>query len=307
MKKEKTQKSRPAEPCVKNVKRSGASLEKAYEVRAAHICEKARDTVRNTDGQKLFEELPGLFPDLIASLACEPEPGSPLDREIAFSAAAVTCSDGMLAARFLRKEAGYPDIPAAYFNTDAEKPEGERIAYFKNPLADDAFARFSERMASPSVSYAQDLRSVCEAVYYEKAAYGILPLYSSRDGRLSGFYGLVDKYELFVVGQCSVYSSDNETATRFALLSKHPNNGASVKGKELFFEFRIPHDGKTLAMLLAASAYFELANVSVDSLPAETKNADVLIFKGKGEAVCDMLFYLYCLDIQYTLIGVYPE
>ena len=68
----------------------------------------------------------------------------------------------------------------------------------------------------------------------------------------------------------------------------------------------IPHDGKTLALLLSAAAYYGLESVSVDSLPTESKNADVLIFKGKGEAVCDMLFYMYCLDMQYTLIGVYP-
>lgn len=305
MKKERPQKISD-EPCVKNVKRSGEAIFRAFELRTAHIHEKVRDTVRNTEPQRLFDALPGLFPEMTASFVRGPETDSPLAKELGFSAAALFGSDGMIAARFLRAEAEYPDIPARYFNTDAEKVEGERIAYFKNPLADAAFSRFSKQMTSPSVSYAQDLRSVCEAVYYEKAPYGILPLYSSRDGRLSGFYALVDKYELFVTGECSVYSADNETATRFALLSKHPHGEETVTGKELYFEFRIPHDGRTLALILSAAAYFGLDSVSVDSLPTESKNADVLIFKGKGEAVCDMLFYMYCLDLQYTLIGVYP-
>ena len=89
----------------------------------------------------------------------------------------------------------------------------------------------------------------------------ILPLYNSREGRLSGFYGLVDKYELYVTSECSVYSTDNETVTRFALLSKHPRGETPVTGKELFFEFRIPHDGETLQTLLFSAEYYGLQNV----------------------------------------------
>ena len=90
-------------------------------------------------------------------------------------------------------------------------------------------------------------------------------------------------------------------------MSKHPHGEEPVTGKDLYFEFRIPHDGKTLCELLPAAYFCGLENVSADSLPADIKNADVLIFKGKGEAVCDMLFYMYCTDCQYTLIGVYEE
>lgn len=307
MKKEKSQKSASVDPCIKNIKRSGTALCRAAELRAAHIYEKVRDMLENADKARLFEELPAAFPGLIASFSFETDGDSPLKKDLEFPIPSVEGFDGMLTARFLRKAAGYPDIPAVYFNIEAEKTEGGRIAYFKNPLSDAAFSRFSKKVQSPSVSYAQDMRSVCEAVYYEKASYGILPLYNSRDGRLSGFYGLVDKYELFVTSECSIYSADNETLTRFALLSKHPHNGEPVTGKELYFEFRIPHNGKTLALLLSAAAYYGLESVSVDSLPADIKNSDVLIFKGIGEAVCDMLFYSYCLDFQYTLIGVYTE
>ncbi len=307
MKKEKTQKSPSAEPCLKNIKRSGASLCRVSEIRTAHVYEKMNVLLQGADKTRLFSELPKTFPSLISSFAPEADMTSPLGAELDFVISAVSVCDGVLAARYLRKTAGYGDIPSLYFSVYAEKTEGERIAYFKNPLADAAFARFSKKMTSPSVSYAQDLHSVCEAVYYEKAPYGILPLYNSRDGRLSGFYGLVDKYELFVTGECSVYSSDNETLTRFALLSKHPHGEEPVTGKDLYFEFRIPHDGKTLCELLPAAYFCGLENVSADSLPADIKNADVLIFKGKGEAVCDMLFYMYCTDCQYTLIGVYEE
>ena len=307
MKKEKTQKSSSADPCLKNVKRSGAAFCRAVETRTAHMYEKINVLLQNRDKTQFFSELPKQFPPLISSFSPEPDAASPLKDELDFTADSVHGYDGILTARYLRKTAGYGDIPSLYFSVYTEKTEGERIAYFKNPLADAAFSHFSKKMTSPSVSYVQDLHSVCEAVYYEKAPYGILPLYNSRDGRLSGFYGLVDKYELFVTSECSVYSSDNETVTRFALLSKHPHGEGAVTGKEVYFEFRIPHDGVTLSQLLSAAYCYGLENVSVDSLPADIKNADVLIFKGKGEAVCDMLFYMYCTDCQYTLIGVYEE
>ncbi len=307
MKKERTQKSAERDPCAENIRRSGTALNRCIEIRCAHIFEKIRDLLYNTDKARLFERLPETFPGMIASFSCDAGSGSPFDRELSCFRSASNRFDGVTAAAFLRKAAGYPDTPFSYFNIEAEEVSGERVSYFRNPLTDEAFSKFSKKMTSPLLSYASDLHSVCEAVYDEKSHYGILPLYNSREGRLSGFYGLVDKYELYVTSECAVYSADNETVTRFALLSKHPRGETPVTGKELFFEFRIPHDGETLQTLLFSAEYYGLQNVMSDSLPSESKNADVLMFKGKGENVCDMLFYMYCTDIQYTLIGVYEE
>ena len=47
--------------------------------------------------------------------------------------------------------------------------------------------------------------------------------------------------------------------------------------------------------------------VGVDRLPAEFGTSDMLTFSGAPERICDLLFFLYCEQINFDITGVFEN
>ena len=182
-----------------------------------------------------------------------------------------------------------------------QRPERPgRISYFKSAAADQAFDIFASRIKDPSLSYGRDFSSVCEDVYYGRSEFCILPASNSADGKLPVFYSLAEKYELTGVDECSVTYRDTET--RFVLFSASlPKFG---DGDNVKLELRMPHGAQTQSVVFAAG-YYGLSCDGADSMPTEFGTSDMLTFSGAVPSVCNLLFFIQCMQIKYDITGCY--
>ncbi len=202
------------------------------------------------------------------------------------------------------------------------KPETERflpiyrgkkkdaiIAYFDNPASAEALCEF-EKIFDGSRSDAYfDFESVCEAVYNSKADACILPLENSSDGRLTGFYNLAAKYELFTVAVADVTNYDTSVRTRFSLMSSHPVLYAKSDKLSCVIQFDLNPD-MSIAFVIACADFFGLYCSAADCIPEPHITTDCKgVFKLEGDnmKIFSFLFYLHLCSVPYILQGMYDK
>lgn len=105
-------------------------------------------------------------------------------------------------------------------NEKAVRSELPKFVYFRNAYSDRAYSVFSSCYKKSSAVYCADFKDALEELYYERASFAILPVYSSSDGMLLSFHRQIYKYDLKIRAMTDVSSSDG-TFTRYAMLSKH--------------------------------------------------------------------------------------
>lgn len=198
---------------------------------------------------------------------------------------------------------------ADYFPVSKTETESGVIAYSKNALSDKAYRSFARHVPSARVSYGSDFTSVCEAVYYEKAEYCILPLENSTDGRLNGFYNLILKYELFVCLCTDIYNDDGEGYTRFALCKKDRSPfGTHRRENQLYGEFFItPNDDYSVSDILFCADYLGVKGVKVDCMPTfgDSEYGMYATFDCKESELFRFLLFFEAEQIRYSAIGIY--
>lgn len=143
-----------------------------------------------------------------------------------------------------------------FFEIDTPQVSQEaqgRIAYLKSSYNDTAYIELSRLVASPRASYYDSISNVCESVYNGTCEYCILPLETSSDGKLSGFYDLILKYGFRI---CAVYDLHHPEAskyTRYGLIGR----GFDIKGSNIRARSRI----KLLEFVFEQDSYPSVADV----------------------------------------------
>ena len=112
----------------------------------------------------------------------------------------------------------------------------------------------------------ESFADVCRSVYSGVTEYGIVPVENSSDGRLTGLYGLFERYGLYIIMLCEVGSGDGEGYTKFALCSR------SMKllraGGERILHIRLTLDtAGGLSDLLFCGKYFGASLRRADPVP----------------------------------------
>lgn len=189
---------------------------------------------------------------------------------------------------------------------------GGVIACLKTPYTDKSLKAFSRHIASPRVTYHSDFNSVCEAVYDEKANYCILPIESSDNGRLNGFYHLIEKYELFICLCTDIYSNDDGAYTKFALCRKtHAPFSAHKRDGEYFAEILISPDGETsISDILFCADFLNIKTVKTECMPAIYSENDYNMyatFCGKERELYRLFMFFALQQIRYSYIGIYMQ
>ena len=95
------------------------------------------------------------------------------------------------------------------------------IAYFQNPYAGRVLQSITEILGSGEAEAAEDYSDACEGVSEGRYDFCVLPVESARDGVMSRFVQLIDRYDLFTVLICHLEITEEEYI-RFALLSASP-------------------------------------------------------------------------------------
>ena len=183
-----------------------------------------------------------------------------------------------------------------------------RISYVRNRYNDFAYERFSEIVRNAKFSYAPSFVQSCEDVINGVCEYVILPIENTSDGRLFGFYSMLDRYELRI---CAVTTIENDEAlnVQYALVGKTVPRRLK-KEENCNFEFSISReDDSRLVDFLRVAHEFSAIPKKIDTLRLEY---DQELYKYYftfcipcNEAYAFSL-YLSLEYPNYTPIGLYP-
>ena len=148
-----------------------------------------------------------------------------------------------------------------------------RIAYTKNNYSDEAFEIFSSKLKNAEAHYIASMADACESVTDGSCEFCILPVRNSLDGRLWGFYSMLDRYGLKICAVCNIDATDGTSSTDYALIGKfcpEPTKQECRSLDELIFEFSIlSENGDFLADLLSAAKACSATVLFVDTRPIE--------------------------------------
>lgn len=206
-----------------------------------------------------------------------------------------------------------PSPSPEFFFSESDEPSddaADRIAYRKNSYADRAYLQFAPLLPTPRVAYADTFDGVCERVWSGECEYCILPLENSEEGRLSGFWRLIERYRLKIAATCDVPSADHGQTTRFALLRLAPLRLADWMQSGYLFECAIPEHALPAVDVLYAADCCGLCVSRVDAgfLPtaADTPMTH-LVLHAREDRITTFLLYLATEAPDYTFIGYYPH
>ena len=141
-------------------------------------------------------------------------------------------------------------------------------AVLSNPFFAAATERFSDAVCELAPLPVSTFAEICEEVGSGRAAFGILPLEDSDDGKLYRFYEQADSFELHVRCTCDVPYRDGSRTMRLALLSLADAPTPVIQGERMLECSLLEDRDCTEAELLAAAAACGLSLRRVDSLPA---------------------------------------
>lgn len=184
-----------------------------------------------------------------------------------------------------------------------------RIAFVKNKHSEQAL-----RLLTPAVTGAKEypvssFADACEGVASGDCEYAILPLENNRDGKLFGFYGMLDRYELRVCAVCSLETNTPPESTRYALVGRSlPNRIPKKSNWNLECSVASPKEEFPHSLLDALGVLHGMV-LRIDSLPVlyddQLQRFYFTLQLEKKEALALHLFCAQALS-RYTPIGLYP-
>jgi hypothetical protein len=186
-----------------------------------------------------------------------------------------------------------------------------KVALVRNRYNELAFSCFSKVITRPKEVYSQSFGAACEDVYDSRSEFCILPIENSRNGRLFGFYSMLDRYELRICAVCEPESEEGslEGSVKYALVGRAIPDRVP-KNSRWCFEFSIISDsGSTLSDISAVAPIFGARLIKIDSLPVEYDSGlqKYYFTFGLPEASISA-FDLFLTEeyARYTTVGLYP-
>ena len=296
-----------------NLQELDARLSRITEQELAHLRELAREIAEDAD----------FTPEFLASLSEHrftdaTTEGNCLSENLPAIQARRSCESvwrSVLLCREIRrylsdKEQPSPDMlfgdPEEFFESAVN-----HIVYQQNSYADDAYLRFCTLLESPRATYAKSFEEVCTRVYNRECEYGILPIETSQEGRLNGFWNLIARYELKLAAICDVSTTNQNQTTRFALLRRAPIFLSSKQLANRFFECTVPLRSPRNAfdvLYAAETCGLTLSKLhSEDHFAADCPPASLrLVFRTNDGDLETFLLYLFLEQPGHSFIGFYP-
>ena len=184
-----------------------------------------------------------------------------------------------------------------------------KIATVKNSYCEDAFAILSRTVKAPKRIYAQSFSDACEEIATSSCEFALLPIESAQNGRLFGFYSLLDRYELKIFAACLLEGEGYEDSIRYALVGKSSPDRLP-RNARLTFEFSLISDSDSFPSdVLTAAAVLSASIVKIDSLPVaydDTQRKYFFTLNVTDTVASALDIYLSCEHKGYTRIGLYP-
>ena len=185
-----------------------------------------------------------------------------------------------------------------------------KIAYWaSNRYSLLAYNRFSSLSEATEPVVAESFADVCELVSNGDSDFGILPIENSTDGRLVGFYRMLDKYDLKVCAVCNIENDTGEHFTRFALISRTICRFNGTQSRWIELSSTSPNATQILELITVAE-HLGMSVKRLSSVPLYYRgNACVdtitIALSDKTAFPFFVYLYLFCKDIN--ILGLFIQ
>ena len=186
-----------------------------------------------------------------------------------------------------------------------------KISYVKNDLNNVAFELLTQKTNNVKPVWETSFVQACESVSDNKSEFCILPIESSSDGKLLGFYSMIERYELKIVSVCEVDDLQGETA-KYALISKSCPASTDLLAKgDLNFEFSLlSQDCEFMSEIISAAKVCEAKLQTVCFAPVKYDSnlqRYILSFSIPSRELLPFKAFLALTYHSYTPIGCYKD
>ncbi len=186
-----------------------------------------------------------------------------------------------------------------------------KIACVKNSYNNMALEYFSQKINSARPLFLPSFSAVCESVSLGECEFCILPIENMNEGKMLGFYSMIDRYELKI---CRVFDieDDHGDVVRYALLSKScPEPSERSLGTDYIFEFSVlAENGSFVKKLLSATESCGGMLLNFNCSPVQYDSGlrrYLFLIKLSGKSAMPLRCYLSLNYDYYTPIGLYPD
>ena len=189
-----------------------------------------------------------------------------------------------------------------------------KIALVRNIYNDMALTRFSSMIPHSKPIYYSNFESSCEAVSSGICEFTVLPIENTSDGKMFGFYSLMDRYELKISAVCKIESEDSSKTIIYALVGRSTVSEIYTRSKaaQKIFEFSLScYSGLESYDIFDAAKQSSAKIRSLSSIPlAYDTSVTRVYYSFTMENRADMCAFLLYLSLEfpsYTPIGLFFE
>ncbi|MBR2987884.1 MAG: hypothetical protein IKC63_07670 [Clostridia bacterium] len=245
------------------------------------------------------EALELAFGDLRESLTAKNTEVLPIESSL------LSASDALLSAEIIARLLERATIESFLPTLDAIE---SKCAYFRNAYSDEAFRIFKAHLTNPTVSYTDSPTDACREVYSDLATFAILPISSSREGKITGIVSRIESYELAPALFCEVSLPGSDETMRFGLYAASPIAVSDAEGLETVF-YSDSEDDLSSLILAADRLGCTLTLCRELGKRQGFENTYRLLFRRKkgatANAVSALRLLLLCVYPHHQLCGIF--
>ena len=184
-----------------------------------------------------------------------------------------------------------------------------RIALVRNRYNEEAFSIFEHSVQGARAEIFSSFSDACEEVFDNLCEFCILPVENTGDGRLFGFYSMIDRYELRICAVCELETENTPETIRYALVGKHLPERIP-KNTDWNFECCVSAEAEDFPYdIFRVAPIFSATPIKIDSLPIlydDRAHRFYLTFRIPRHLAYAFDLYLAKEHPRYTTIGLYP-
>ena len=199
------------------------------------------------------------------------------------------------------------------YNESVPAAASDKIASVKNFYTENAYLKFSRYLQKPSAIYLDSFTSACEDVASMRYEYAIVPIENSDDGKLMGFYRLLDMNGLKIALTSSVTSPDERGSTTLALVKRGIDdlNKRGISEGAKYFELCLTSkNGAESADICLAARLLGMKLHRIDSAALAYRENEFeyyIIIDTASHDIYPFMIYLNLIGADYSPVGFYTH
>ena len=225
-----------------------------------------------------------------------------LSQDHAFSLSLLSAEGAILAAEIAKALTRRAKIES--FLPTLDSVEGKCV-YFRNAYSDDAYRIFAPYLTSPTASYSDTPLAASAEVYNDQSNFAILPIHSSKEGKISGILRGIERFALSPVLYTDVTLPGGDETMTMGLFAAYPMAIENAEGIEITL---FSDDAATLPAFHLATSVLDCPILSIKTLDERQGFANayrINIDCREKDALLPLWLLLRCEYPHHQLSGIF--